>query len=148
MALFRSDDPAPRTPAHPAETHTIIGAGAALDGALRALGNLNVGGTVVGDVEVDGRAVVMPGGVIDGAMSATEAEVAGHVTGTLTVGERLVLRATAVVDGDVRAGTFVIEEGAMFNGRCAMGNGEAVGDGSVGGVAVGGDGAIPAGQQP
>ena len=131
MALFRSDpDPdAPRTgsssPArpsgNPAEQHTIVGASTVLEGALRSTGNLNVSGTVVGDVAVEGRTMVMPGGVVDGEVTSTSAEVAGRITGTLVVRERLVLRPTAVIDGDIRAGALVIEEGAVFNGRCEMG---------------------------
>ena len=129
MALFRSDTPAdaprsglPGRPAgNPAEQHPIVGAATTLDGSLRAQGNLNVSGTVNGDLTVDGRTMVMPGGVVDGEVTSTTAEVAGRITGTLTVRERLVLRPTAVVDGDIRAGTLVIEEGAVFNGRCEMG---------------------------
>jgi cytoskeletal protein CcmA (bactofilin family) len=131
MALFRSDaDPdAPRTgpgspgrPAgNPAEQHTIVGVSTVLEGALRSTGNLNVSGTVVGDVAVEGRTMVMPGGVVDGEVTSTSAEIAGRITGTLVVRERLVLRPTAVIDGDIRAGALVIEEGAVFNGRCEMG---------------------------
>lgn len=125
MALFRSDESAASKPSvrsgNPAEQHTIVGAGTVLDGSLRAQGNLNVSGTITGGVSVEGRTMIMPGGVVEGEVTSTEAEVAGHVKGTLTVRERLVLRPTAVIDGDLRAGALVIEEGAVFNGRCEMG---------------------------
>ena len=126
MALFRPDPSAdasrPARPSgNPAEQHTIVGAGTTLDGSLRAQGNLNVSGTISGDVAVDGRTMIMAGGTVDGEVTSTTAEVAGRITGTLTVRERLLLRPTAVVDGDIRAGTLVIEEGAVFNGRCEMG---------------------------
>ena len=127
MSLFRPDaspDAArARPPGNPAEQHTIVGAGTTLDGALRALGNLNVSGTVRGDLDVQGRTMIMHGGTVDGEVASTTAEIAGHVTGTLTVRERLVLRPTAVIDGDIRAGALVIEDGAVFNGRCEMGPG-------------------------
>lgn len=110
MALFRSDDTSdtPRGRAssgNPAEQHTIVGAGTTLDGTLRARGNLNVAGSV----------------------TSTDAEIAGRIPGTLTVRERLVLRTTAVVDGDIQVGALVIEEGAVFNGRCEMGAGASEG---------------------
>ena len=85
MALFRSDagPDAPRTgpgspgrsAANPAEQHTIVGVSTVLEGGLRSAGNLNVSGTVVGDVAVEGRTMVMPGGVVDGAVASTSAEV-------------------------------------------------------------------------
>ena len=138
MALFRSDaapdTPRPRTASNPAEQHTIVGAGTTFDGTLRARGNLNVSGTITGDVAVDGRTMVMPGGVVDGQVASTEAEIAGHIKGMLTVRERLVLRTTAVIDGDIRAGALVIEDGAVFNGRCEMGAGASEGLAVPGGL--------------
>ena len=109
MALFRSDSPdaqhpagarsaGSRPPGNPAEQNTIVGAATTLDGSLRAQGNLNVAGTVTGDVSVEGRMMVMPGGTVDGEVTSTTAEVAGRITGTLTVRERLVLRPTANVE--------------------------------------------------
>lgn len=127
MALFRPDSPdaarsaGARSAGNPAEQHTIVGVGTTLEGTLSAQGNLNVAGTIRGDLSVQGRAMIVAGGTVDGEVSATTAEVAGHVTGTLTVRERLVLRPTAVIDGDIRAGSLVIEDGAVFNGRCEMG---------------------------
>lgn len=104
MALFRSDDSAaPRNAAprsgNPAEQHTSVGAGTVLGGSLRAQGNLDVSRTVTGGVSVEGRTMVMPGVGVGSEVSSTEAEVAGHIKGTLTVRERLVLRPAAVIDG-------------------------------------------------
>ena len=134
MALFRNDGgdaPAgsspsapPRAasaPSNPAEQHNIIGKTTVIEGTLRANGNVHVSGTVNGALEVDGRTVVMPGGLIDGEMRTTSAEVGGTIRGTVEVLERLVLKATAVVEGDIRTDKLVVEDGAVFNGRCEMG---------------------------
>lgn len=125
MALFRSDAPdaptPPRAGGSPAEQHNLIGASTVVEGALRSSGNLNISGTVVGNVAVEGRTILMPGGTVEGEVVSTQAEIAGRITGTLTVRERLVLKGTAVVEGDIRAGSLVIEDGAVFNGRCEMG---------------------------
>ncbi len=125
MALFRSDDsPMARSSApaaNPAEQHNIIGTSTVVEGTLRSSGNVNISGTVNGNVEVEGRTMVMPGGVIDGELSSTSAEVAGTVKGRVVVRERLVLKATAVIEGDIRTGKLVVEDGASFNGQCVMG---------------------------
>ncbi len=129
MALFRSDpDPSmARTSApsasSPAEQHNIIGTSTVIEGTLRSNGNVNISGTVTGSVEVEGRTMVMPGGVIDGELASTSAEVAGTVKGQVVVRERLVLKATAVIEGDIRTGKMVVEDGATFNGSCVMGEG-------------------------
>ena len=135
MALFRPTTPTPpdgmakQRPlptANPAEQHNIIGTNSTVEGTLRASGNVHVAGTVNGNVEVDGRTVVMPGGTVDGQLASTNAEVGGHVKGEVTVRERLVLKPTAVIDGDIRTQKLVIEEGATLNGRCQMGGTPAV----------------------
>ena len=130
MALFRSgsSSSAPamskvRTPApvNPAEQHNIIGASTVVEGTVRSKGNVNVSGTVTGNVEVEGRTMVMAGGTVEGEVVTTTAEIAGAVRGQVTCKERLVLKATAVVDGDIRTQKLVVEDGATFNGRCEMG---------------------------
>jgi cytoskeletal protein CcmA (bactofilin family) len=139
MALFRSDPPSsgmakPRTsaPASPADQHNIIGASTTIEGTLRSSGNVNISGTVNGNVEVEGRTMIMAGGVVDGELSTTSAEIAGTVTGQVAVRERLVLKSSAVVQGDIRTGKLVIEDGATFNGKCEMGASAAPADRGTG----------------
>ncbi len=127
MALFRSDSstamakPAAAFSGNPAEQHNIIGASTTVEGTLRSSGNVNISGTVDGNVEVEGRTMVMPGGVVEGEVVSTSAEIAGTVRGKVVVTERLVLKASAVIDGDIRTGKLVVEDGATFNGQCQMG---------------------------
>ncbi|MEM0963652.1 MAG: polymer-forming cytoskeletal protein [Bacteroidota bacterium] len=108
---------------NPAEQHNIIGASTVVEGTVRSKGNLNVSGTVNGTVEVEGRTMIMPGGIVDGEVTTTSAEVAGTVRGQLVVRERLVLKASAVIEGDIRTEKLVVEDGATFNGECRMGPG-------------------------
>jgi cytoskeletal protein CcmA (bactofilin family) len=128
MALLRTPSPEeepPRTNAgnstNPAEQHNIIGKGTVLEGTIRSSGNVHVSGTVTGRLEVDGRTVVMPGGVVEGEIVGASAEIGGRVKGEIRVRDRLVLKSTAVVEGDLNTQKLVIEEGASLTGRCDMG---------------------------
>lgn len=107
-------------PYNPAEQHNIIGKDTVIEGTLRSSGNIHISGTVNGNVEVQGRTVVMPDGKIEGEVNSTTAEIGGRISGHLIVKDRLVLKATAVVDGDIRTSKLVIEDGATFTGRCDM----------------------------
>ena len=107
-------------PSNPAEQHNILGKDTVIDGPLRSSGNVHISGTVKGNVEVQGRTVVMPGGTVEGEVASTTAEIGGKVKGQISVSERLVLKSTAVVDGDLRTSKLVIEDGATFSGRCDM----------------------------
>ena len=57
------------------------------------------------------------------------AEVEGHVTGKVEVSDVLILKPTAVIDGDIITNKMVVESGAVFNGSCKMSNS----NGSIGG---------------
>jgi cytoskeletal protein CcmA (bactofilin family) len=125
MALLRSSSPDAAPPragsGNPAEQHNIIGKGTVIEGTVRSAGNVHVSGTVVGDLDVDGRTVVMPGGLVEGEVRSVSAEIGGTVKGQVRVRERLVLKATAVIEGDLHTQKLVIEDGAVFTGRCEMG---------------------------
>ncbi len=112
--------PPPTTMTNPAEQHNILGKETVIEGTLRSSGNVHISGTVKGNVEVQGRTVVMPGGAVEGELASTTAEIGGKVQGQISVSERLVLKSTAVVDGDIRTAKLVIEDGATFTGRCDM----------------------------
>jgi len=140
MALLRTTNPAeeelPRpNNTNPAEQHNIIGKGTVLEGTIRSSGNVHVSGTVTGRLEVDGRTVVMPGGVVEGEIVSASAEIGGRVKGEIRVRDRLVLKTTAVVEGDLNTQKLVIEEGASLTGRCDMGS-------------MRGDGTMRAGERP
>ncbi len=82
---------------------------------------MRVSGRIVGRVHVDGKVFVTQDGSVEGELVATNADVAGGVTGEIETQERLLLKESARVDGNVKTARLVIEEGALLNGDCTMG---------------------------
>ncbi len=115
MAKQRND--APGTPGQV----NIIGQGTVIEGGLKANSDVRVSGKVIGNVNVDGKTVVTPEGLVEGEVRSAHADIAGHVNGELFISERLVLKASAVVEGNIHAAKLVIEDGATFSGTCDMG---------------------------
>lgn len=109
--------------AHPANPNNInmVGEGAVFEGTLRTKSDVRVSGRIIGTLSVGERAIVAQEGAVEGELVARNADIAGSVQGELHVHERLVLRSTARVEGNVRTGRLVVEEGAVFNGECRMG---------------------------
>lgn len=99
----------------------MIGEGTVLEGTLRAESDVRVSGRIVGQLDVQGKAIIAQEGTIEGEITATNADVAGRVQGEIRVEERLVLKGTARVDGDIMTERIVVEEGARFTGECKMG---------------------------
>lgn len=99
----------------------IIGKGTILSGSIETFGNIRVEGKIIGDITTKSKAAFGPSSHIDGSVLAQNAEIAGHVTGTVEVTEQLVLKSTATIEGDIIANTLLVESGAAFNGKCKMG---------------------------
>lgn len=107
-------------PAAPGQVN-IIGQGTVIEGGLKASSDVRISGKVIGNVNVEGKTVVTPEGVVEGEVRSSHADIAGKIDGELFVSERLVLKSSAVVEGDIHTGKLVIEDGAKFTGTCDMG---------------------------
>ncbi|MEM1043407.1 MAG: polymer-forming cytoskeletal protein [Bacteroidota bacterium] len=115
MPKHRND--APGTPGQV----NIIGPGTVIEGGLKANSDVRVSGKVIGNINVDGKTVVTPEGTVEGEVRSAHADIAGRVEGEVFISERLVLKSSAVVDGNIHTVKLVIEDGATFSGTCNMG---------------------------
>lgn len=114
--------PAP-TPTPAASSRlTVISEGTILEGQLRVDGDLRVEGLVKGTVTSKGKVTMLKTGRVDGDIICQHAEISGLVNGKLKVQDVLMLKAGALVEGDIHTGKLVIENGVKFNGNCVMGN--------------------------
>lgn len=111
----------------------LVGKGTVFEGTVRAENDVRASGQVIGTLRVEGKAMISESGSVDGEIIATNADVAGRVQGDIEIEERLVLKSTARVEGNIETDRLVVEEGAQFTGECTMGtpisvNGEPSGD--------------------
>ncbi len=98
----------------------MIGEGATIEGTIQVKGDIRIGGVVKGEVEVDGKLITTKDGQIEGDARTKEADIAGKVIGSITAKERLIMRSTCTVEGDVQTPKMVIEDGAIFSGKADM----------------------------
>lgn len=99
----------------------IIGKGTILEGNLETFGNIRIEGKVIGNIKTKSKAAFGQSSQVEGSVLAQNAEIAGHISGTVEVTEILVLKPTAVIDGDIITNKLIVESGAAFNGSCKMG---------------------------
>ena len=109
-------------------SNNIIGEGSVLKGNLNTSGNVRLEGKVIGDLSSSSKVACGETSVVDGNVIAENAEIAGKVTGKVTVSELLILKSTASIHGDISTSNLIIESGANFNGACTMGKEEIVED--------------------
>ena len=98
-------------------TFSVIGADVTIRGDVSASTELHVDGNVEGDLHcaslVQGEASKITGGI-----EAESARLAGHVVGSITARELVVLK-SARIEGDVHYDALTIEQGAEVEGRFA-----------------------------
>lgn len=99
---------------------TLIAANTTFEGKIKTEGSIRIDGKFVGDITAKANAAVGLTGTIDGTISARSITVAGKVSGTVTAAEKLVLESKSIMQGDIRAVKLVVDEGAMFDGKCDM----------------------------
>ncbi|MCI9337527.1 MAG: polymer-forming cytoskeletal protein [Lachnospiraceae bacterium] len=99
---------------------TIIGMNAECAGDFMAEGAIRIDGTVNGNVTVSDTVIVGASGCINGDIDAKKVIIGGEVYGNLNVPEKVELTSTARVIGDITTNGLVIDEQAIFQGRCNM----------------------------
>lgn len=103
-----------------AKISTILGKGCVLNGDFNADGSARIDGTVNGNVSVKGTMILGVDGKINGDVSSTAALIGGHVTGSIDAPDKLEMSSTAKVLGDIKTKVLVIDERAIFQGKCDM----------------------------
>lgn len=98
----------------------LIGNGVSLDGDFTAQGSARIDGCVDGNVTVGGTLIVGATGAINGNVTAAAAVIGGGVLGNVEITDRIELTGTAKVLGDITTSVIVIDENAIFQGRCNM----------------------------
>ncbi len=100
---------------------TIIGPGAVLGGPLTTNDSARIDGTVNGDVTITGALVLGQEAKITGNISCLNAYVAGQITGNVSAPQgKVEISDTGKIIGDVVCKGIIIDENAVFQGKCDM----------------------------
>ena len=114
--------PAP-SPAVSSRGLSTVSSDLQFEGSIAGAGDLQVDGSVKGDIRV-GRLIVGETGAIEGNVTADYLEVRGRIVGSVS-GKQVKLVSTAYVDGDISAEQLSIDIGAYFQGRVLQSRREA-----------------------
>ena len=128
-----SDLPATATPSRPAAASSgapgaaggpergrnlaQIGKSLKLKGEITGSEDLYIDGQVEGTVELkENSLTVGPNGKVHADVSARSITILGHLQGNVRAGERIEIRKTGSLEGDLSTARIVIEDGAVFRG--------------------------------
>lgn len=99
---------------------TLLGQGSEFVGDITAQGSIRVDAKVTGNITATGTLIVGATGAIDGNIEADAVLIGGEVFGNIVATEKAELTATAKVLGDITTKVIVIDEKAVFQGKCDM----------------------------
>jgi len=102
-------------------TEMLIGKGITVRGEITGTGDLHVAGRMEGKVNLTGTFVVEAGAEVEADVHATAIVVGGQVRGNLMAASRIELLPSGRLHGTCRAGSLVVREGALLNGKVSAG---------------------------
>ena len=106
------------------QLETLVGKDTQIKGTISAGGTVRVDGRVEGEITAKGDIIVGEAGEVKAQIKARNANIAGIVYGDMDVDDKLELSPTAKLYGDIKTGTLIIGEGAVFKGACEMRHGK------------------------
>ncbi|WP_194976182.1 bactofilin family protein [Aquiflexum lacus] len=89
-------------------------------GDINAAGNIRIEGHLEGIVQSKTKIVIGDSAIIKGNLSSPDAEISGKVEGEVHCSGTLYLNKSAIVTGNITTQKLVVENGAVFNGKCQM----------------------------
>ena len=99
---------------------TILGKGSVFEGRLSVQHTLRVDGKFTGDITTTDTLIVGKEGWVDGNVEAKMLIVGGKLSGAAVIKEKIILESKSEFHGEIKTSKLVIDEGAIFDGRCSM----------------------------
>jgi cytoskeletal protein CcmA (bactofilin family) len=100
--------------------NTIIGKGSVIEGTLEVEGELRIDGMVKGKISSTESLTIGNGGIVEGELNTKIVVIGGSVIGNVFALEKAELQSKAVIEGDITTKNLIVEEGAIFHGKCNM----------------------------
>lgn len=108
------------TPVESKNAETIVGASVKLKGNLKSDGDININGSVSGDVKTKASVKIGENANVVASVKAKNVYISGVVQGNIEARETLQIAEAGKVYGDIHAGVLVVSPGAFFSGKCTM----------------------------
>lgn len=100
--------------------NTIIGKDSMIEGTIKVQGGVRIDGAVRGRISASESLAVGDTGTVEAELAVKTAVIGGKVFGNISAQEKIELQSKAVIEGDITTKNLVVEEGAVFHGRCNM----------------------------
>ncbi len=104
----------------PTVVETVIGENVVIEGKINSQTSIRIDGKVIGEVFCAGNITIGEKGIVEADISSHELLIAGSVDGNVKASERLEIKSTGTLTGEIKTKTFIIDEGGTFLGKSNM----------------------------
>ncbi|KLJ02927.1 polymer-forming cytoskeletal protein [Luteimonas sp. FCS-9] len=118
----------PRSAAAPSAKESIIASDLTIEGKIEGTGDVRIAGRFKGDVNVQGNLTIEHGAKLNGGVRAKQVLVSGELDGNIDSASLVELRDSAVLTGDLKAGSLTVAAGSKIRGHIECGWGEVKAD--------------------
>jgi len=96
---------------------TVIAEDVEIVGSIKCTSHVRLDGKLNGDLSCNGNGVIGQTANIKGNLSVDSVSVSGQVNGNITAKDRIELKSSARINGDIRAKRLTVEDGVTFVGK-------------------------------
>lgn len=101
-------------------SNTVVGRSIVIDGEITGDDDVVVEGTVKGKIHLTQNLFVEAEGVIEAEVATQSVDVSGQITGNITAVDKVELKSSCRMTGDIKAPRILIADGASFKGSVDM----------------------------
>ena len=100
-----------------AAPQSVISSEVEIKGTIKSSGSLRIDGKLDGEFHCSGDAIIGKSAQIKGNIMVNSATIEGNVQGNITAKDRIEMKSSARVTGDIKAKRLSVEDGVTFVGR-------------------------------
>jgi cytoskeletal protein CcmA (bactofilin family) len=108
-------------------SQSVITSDVEITGNVRCSGSLRIDGKLDGELNCAADAVIGKHGTIKGNLNVNSVTIEGTVQGNVTAKDKIEMKSTAKVTGDISAKRLAVEDGVTFIGKSEVNPAKAAG---------------------
>jgi cytoskeletal protein CcmA (bactofilin family) len=102
------------------ERRAYLDEGSKVSGKLNFEGSVQINGQIDGEINAKSSVIIGESAIVTAQIKGASIIVAGTVNGELIASQRIEIQPSAKVSGKLTAPKLLVQEGAIFDGQCAM----------------------------
>jgi len=96
---------------------TVIGEDVEIVGSIKCSGNIVIDGKLSGDLTCNGNAVIGGTAQVKGNLNVQSVSIHGQLNGNINAKDKIEMKASANLNGDIRGKRLSVEDGVTFIGK-------------------------------